>query len=223
MTRGTPEYIEAVQRVKIDFFTEPWGMGWDIKGILHVGTNDGYEMQFYRSMGIEHLAGVEPLPSAIAKFRDKYHDIPLLEFALSDYNGNAPLIVVLPGDGQGSSLYKESTPHPDYDYSTTVQVEVRRGDSLNLDWSLYDCMVMDVQGMELQALKGFGERLKGFRMLSIECSIDPVYVGEAPASEVEAYLASMGFERKTPLEVHNDVFFVRRDADRGGVLTGVGC
>lgn len=209
MTRHTHKYIESVQRVKIDFFTEHLGL--DITGILHVGTNDGYEMRFYRDMGIEHLAGVEPLPSAIVLFRNNYPLIPLFECALSDHNGSAPLTVVLPGDGQGSSLHAEVAPHPDYDYSTTAEVLVCRGEVLPLPWDLYDCMVMDVQGHELQALRGFGERLKGFRMLSIECSIEPVYQGGAAASEVEAYLDDIGFERRSPLEVHNDVFFTRRD------------
>ena len=208
MTRGTPEYIEAVQRVKIDFFTEHLGL--DINGILHAGTNDGYEMQFYRDMGIERLAGVEPLPSAIALFRKKYPWILLFEYALSDHSGKSPLTVVLPGDGQGSSLHAEVSPHPEYDYSTTIEVQAIRGDALPLPWDLYNCLVMDVQGHELQALRGFGERLRGFQMLSVECSIEPVYHGGATAAEVEAYLDSMGFERRSPLEEHTDVFFTRR-------------
>lgn len=209
MNRNSPLYIEAVQRVKIDFFTQQLGL--DIKGILHVGTNDGYEMQFYRDMGIKHLAGVEPLPSAIKSFRESYPLIPLFDCALSDCDGTSWLTVVLPGDGQGSSLHAEVTPHPDYDYTTQIEVQVRRGDSIDIDWPLFDCMVMDVQGHELPALRGFGERLRGFRMLSIECSIDPVYHGGAAADEVVAYLDSMGFSRRSPLEVHNDVFFTRRD------------
>ncbi len=207
MNRSTPEYREAVQRVKIDFFTEHLQM--DIKGILHVGTNDGYEMHFYRAMGIEHLAGVEPLPSAISLFRNKYPDIPLFEYALSDRAGTADLNVVTPGDGQGSSLLVECRPNPDYDYNTRIEVEVVRGDYLPLDWSLYDCMVVDVQGLELEVLRGFGYRLLGFRMLNVECSIDPVYQGGAAASEVESYLNNMGFERRSPLEAHNDVFFTK--------------
>lgn len=209
MNRNTPEYREAVQRVKIDFFTEKLGM--DIIGILHVGTNDGYEMQWYKKMGIWHLAGVEPLPSAVAAFERAYPDIRVFQCALSDHKGWEPLNVVTPGDGQGSSLLKECSPDPNYDYDSTMEVHVKRGDSLPLDWHLYDCLVVDVQGMELPVLKGFGERLRGFRMLNVECSIKPIYVGEAPASDVEAYLDSMGFHRMSPLEVHNDVFFVRKD------------
>jgi hypothetical protein len=121
------------------------------------------------------------------------------------------LTVVTPGDGQGSSLLAEISPSPEYSYDTQVEVSVRRGDSLELSWGKYDCMVVDVQGMELEVLRGFGLRLRGFKMLSVECSIDPVYAGGAPASEVEAYLSEMGFIRKSPLEVHNDVFWVRED------------
>jgi FkbM family methyltransferase len=209
MNRGSPEYIEAVQRVKIDYFTEHLGL--DIKGILHVGTNDGYEMQFYRSMGIEHLAGVDPLPSAIGLFREHYPDIPLFEYALSDVPGRAMLNVVTPGDGQGSSLLVECRPNPDYNYNSQVEVEVRRGDSLPIAWENFDCMVVDVQGLELPVLVGFGDALRGFRMLNIECSIEPVYEGGARAADVDSYLASMGFVRKSDFEIHNDVFWVRED------------
>jgi FkbM family methyltransferase len=213
MNRTTPEYREAVQKVKISFLTEKLGL--DIHGIVHVGANDGYEMQWYRAMGIEYLIGVEPLPSAIALFHAHYPTIPLLEYALSDHSGWAELHVVTPGDGQGSSLLRECRPNPHYDYNTRVQVWMTRWDVILLmqRWIWppdYDCLVMDVQGNEMAALRGFGESIRHFRMLNIECSREPVYEGGAPAHEVEAYLDAMGFERRSKIEEHDDVFFTRR-------------
>jgi hypothetical protein len=70
---------------------------------------------------------------------------------------------------------------------------------------------VDVQGLELPVLKGFGEKLKWFKMLNVECSAVPVYEGGVPASEVELYLNSQGFVRMTPIEVHDDVMYVRKD------------
>lgn len=209
ITRNTPEYRESIDRVKISYFTEQRGI--DIRGILHVGTNDGYEVHYYKRMAIENLAGVEPLPSAIAAFRAAHPDILLFECALSDQPGKALLNVVTPGDGQGSSLLVECRPNPDYDYNTQVEVEVRRGDSLPLDWDRYDCLVVDVQGLELPVLRGFGERLRGFTMLNIECSAVPIYEGGVAASEVEAYLDTMGFVRMTPIPEHDDVFFLAKE------------
>lgn len=209
LNRDTPDYRESVQWVKVSYFTEQRGM--DIRGILHVGTNDGYEVHHYKKMGIAHLAGVEPLPSAIEAFHAAHPGVPLFECALSDRPGKAMLTVVTPGSGQGSSLLVECHPHPDYDYSTQVEVEVSRGDCLPIAWDNFDCLVVDVQGMELPVLRGFGERLRGFAMLNIECSLEPVYQGEAPAAEVEAFLDGMGFARMTPLETHNDVLFVSKD------------
>jgi len=210
MNRGTPEYVESCQRVKVGYFTES-DLHMDIKGIIHVGCNDGYEMHHYKLMGITNLIGVDPLPLACQKFRHLLPEIPLYECALSDEPGKAMLNVVTPGDGQGSSLLVECRPNPDYDYNTRIEVEVRRGDSLPLVWELYDCLVVDVQGLELPVLKGFGEKLKWFKMLNIECSAVPVYEGGVPASEVDLYLNWQGFIRMTEIPEHDDILFVRKD------------
>ena len=82
----------------------------------------------------------------------------------------------------------------------------------------YNCLVVDVQGMELQVLKGFGPHLDGMDCLNIECSEVPIYGGEAPASEVVAWLGERGFEAISPIEPHNDVLFVKNGVEE--VLSG---
>ncbi len=210
MNRGTPEYIEHCQRVKVGWFTES-DLKMDIHGIVHVGCGDGYEMHHYKLMGITNLVGVDPLPLACQKFRQLLPEIPLYECALSDVPGKAMLTVVTPGDGQGSSLLVECRPNPDYNYDTRIEVEVRRGDELPLVWELYDCLVMDVQGNEGKALQGFGTKLDWFRMINVECSAVPIYEGGASANEVELFLNWRGFVRMTEIPEHDDVLYVRKD------------
>ena len=209
---NSPAYKDARWRVKINHFTE---QGLQIKGIVHVGANDGYEMQFYQAMGIENLIGVEPLPSAAALFRAKYPSIRLLQCALSDHN-DFRLLHVTEGDGQGSSLLVDAYPNPQYKFLPDVDVAALRWDSLidgaaylPIDPALYDCLVMDVQGYEWEALHGFGKYLSYFNMLNIELSRKPVYEGGKPAQEVVDWLATQGFKQDSPIEEHDDVFFIR--------------
>lgn len=204
---SSPEYREARWRVKINHFTE---QGLQIHGIAHVGANDGYEMQFYQAMGIWHLLGVEPLPSAAALFRAKYPNIPLFQYALGDHNTTAPLHVT-EGDGQGSSLLVDAYPNPQYKFLPDEQVTVVRWDFLvnYMNPCLYDCLVMDVQGYEWEALHGFGSYLSYFNMLNIELSREPVYRGGKRAQEVVDWLATQGFKQDSPITEHDDVFFIR--------------
>ncbi|KKL26568.1 hypothetical protein LCGC14_2394040, partial [marine sediment metagenome] len=84
----------------------------------------------------------------------------------------------------------------------------------------YNCLVVDVQGMELQVLKGFGPHLDGMDCLNIECSETPVYEGEAPAYDIVVWLAARGFYNITPIQAHNDILFVKRRYLIEEVLSG---
>ena len=73
--------------------------------------------------------------------------------------------------------------------------------------SPYGTLVVDVQGMELETLEGFGEHLRHFTYLCIELSAKPVYDGEASAAEVINFLALYGFRQRTIVAEHADVVF----------------
>lgn len=207
---NSPEYREARWRVKINHFTE---QGIQINGIIHVGANDGYEMHWYKQMGIEHLIGVEPLSSAQILFGQKHPDVPLFGYALSDRDG-VGVLHPTEGDGQGSSLLVDAYPNPQYKFLPDVHVILRRWDSIvrecsGFDFDLYDCLVMDVQGYEWEALHGFGDTLQSVNMINVELSREPVYHGGRPAQEVADWLIKQGFLQDSPIETHDDVFFIR--------------
>lgn len=53
---------------------------------------------------------------------------------------------------------------------------------------------LDVQGYELQVLKGCSDRLKLFAHVYVECSFVELYTGQSLASEVIAHLHTCGFD-----------------------------
>ncbi len=96
--------------------------------------------------------------------------------------------------------------------------EIIRFDAAGIDISgAYNTLVIDVQGMELQVLRGFGEQLKEFSFLVVECSEVPMFEGEAPADAVIDYLLEMGFLQDSPVYSHDDVMFIRKDLN--GILS----
>lgn len=222
--RNSENYKEARWRVKIGHaFLEK---GYDIKGVVHVGANDGYEVQYYLQLGIENAICFEPLPSACRRFRDQYHPwmysgkVRLFELALGNQNRETKLYIA-PGDGQGSSQLLPTADyqkeHPEYDYTTfppLTILERRFADlvkDIEFDPDLYDCLTIDTQGTELEVLQGFENYLKNFKYLNIECSSEPVYECGAPAQEVIDFLKSFAFIQDSPTEIHNDIFFIRED------------
>ena len=212
MNRGTPEYNDAIGRVKVSIFTGP-PYNLNITGLIHVGTNYGYEMRWYQRMGIVNLMGFEPLPTAVEQFQKLYPTIPIFPYALGDTNDVYGALSVYAGDGQGSTLLHEINRDPNALIVECVPVVVRRFDSIH--WGLkvikeYNCLVIDVQGFELQVLKGFGEYLDSIEMISVELSRVPLYEGEATAAEVCEWLEERGYMRISPIEDHNDVFFIHR-------------
>ena len=80
---------------------------------------------------------------------------------------------------------------------------------------------IDVQGAELDVLKGFGALLREFRYVYVELSFVPLYTGQPLADEIIAFLRADGFHLRG---VHNlsvdgegraiqaDFLFVRDDA-----------
>jgi FkbM family methyltransferase len=77
---------------------------------------------------------------------------------------------------------------------------------------------IDVQGAELDVLRGCGELLERFRYVYVELSFVVLYVGQALADEVIAYLAGRGFrlrgvhnlrEDRQGQAIQADFFFVR--------------
>lgn len=225
INRSSPEYQEAKWRVKIGHaFLEK---GHDIKGVIHVGANDGYEVEYYLRLGIEHVMCFEPYDLACKAFKEKYKNeiasgkVRLYEFALGDRD-ETRVLHVAPAGGQGSSLSKV---RPEFDnvspFMDTAQdkfgtqnIQVKRFDSFilindNINMDDYDCLVVDTQGTELQVLRGFGVYLSYLKYLNIECSEKPVYEEEVPASEVIEYLKGMGYHQDTPIEPHNDIMFTK--------------
>lgn len=206
----SPDTRDAIERVKIGIFLQ---RGYPLKGgVVHVGANEGYEVEWYLKLGLKPVLCFEPLMEAAEKFWAKYpREVAHLELlALGNIDGNA-LLHVTQGDGQGSSLLPElpSEYHEVFGDMVSIARFSTWARDAEFDWKQYDTLVIDTQGTELDVLRGMDEYIAGFRFLNIECSMIPVYAGGAYAEEVIVYLKRWGFKPITPIEPHNDILFVK--------------
>jgi FkbM family methyltransferase len=197
-------FQEAVDGVKIGHFVRKGGK---IRGVVHVGANDGEEIPFYLALGAQKVMAFEPLAQH-ARLPNQFDKrVWFWPIALGDGN-YSKVLNVSEGTGKGSTFLQEID--TGYQWVDRQFANVRRFDHLYIDLAPYNVLVVDVQGMELEVLKGFGKQLQAFDFLNIECSAVPLYVGEAPASAVIDYLSLQGFEQDTPIQAHDDIMFIRK-------------
>jgi FkbM family methyltransferase len=142
----------------------------------------------------------------------RYH---VLHHAVSDFDGPATFIVNHCVD-MCSSLRKQ-VGDPWHD---ELPVEVRRVDTL-MDEGLLpqgaDYCQIDVQGSELEVLKGGPRFFSQVMMAWVEVEFQPLYVGQALYPEVRAEMERLGFEQVTDVDLDpsgrewDDALYVRRE------------
>ena len=191
-----------------------------MSGVIHVGAHKGEEVASYLKAGRFPIILFEP---QIFEWKAK-HGVMLVNVALSNFNGSMQMLIPHHLDdgskldtmsASGLMLNHENaiangwTPT---DFDLLVVPVVRFDDWAPMNYPPQSCKTLniDVQGMELQVLEGFGKYLEEFNDLTIECSSPPLYEGGAPAEVVVDYLESKGFHAASPILRHGDIKFNRR-------------
>jgi len=130
----------------------------NITGIIHIGAHYGEEIKDYIDNGIQKLLLFEPLEDNYNILLDRINglnaNIKLHKVALGSEIKEATMYVS-DNEKQSSSILKPKkhlTHHPDVYFPDMENVEVNILD--NYDTFEYNFISMDVQGYELEVLKG---------------------------------------------------------------------
>lgn len=176
----------------------------DIKptGVLHVGANIGEESVQYEEQGIKNVIWIEANPDIYNVLTDNVSKFGhrCLNFCAGDENKDVTFHIAN-NNGQSSSVLELGTHrknHPSVRYTHDVQVSMLRIDTFfseeRLEWlEGIDFISMDVQGFELQVLKGMGDLMKQFKYVYAEVNKEEVYQGNGLVGEVDQYLSKFGF------------------------------
>jgi len=169
--------------------------------VVDVGAHKGQFALAVRAAGFDcPIVAFEPLPDVFARTAERFRSDPAYEvrnLALSDAAGTQTMQVS--GHDDSSSLLligeKQSTFFPGREAVATVEVAVSTlGDELQgLDMAAPALLKIDVQGSELDVLRGARDTLGRFDHLYVECSTTEMYVGQPLASEIVAYLFERDF------------------------------
>jgi FkbM family methyltransferase len=176
--------------------------GIQIHGVLHIGAHECEERGFYSSVGItpENTVWVEAMHDKVALAKSR--GIPnMYQAVISDVDDQTVKFNVS-NNGQSSSILEFGThavQHPWVHYikstqETTVTIDTfckREG----IDPSKYDFWNFDIQGAELQALRGATDAIKHAKAVYLEVNTDTLYKGCALLPEIDDFMTSHGFTR----------------------------
>ena len=173
----------------------------DIKpnGVLHIGAHLAEESEIYERFGWVPVIWVEANPALVSLMKKKLlpskHTI--LQAAISDINGEKKEFY-LSNNSQSSSLLKFKL-HKKYykniTYVDKLEVLTSRIDSLLNSYNVPNFINLDIQGMELQALKSFGNYLNKVDYVYSEVNKKELYLGCNLVDEIDIFLESNGFKR----------------------------
>jgi FkbM family methyltransferase len=190
------------------------------KGIIHIGAHDLEEMGAYISCGVSKIVWIEGNPDLVSKnIRRVDGESQKLLHALVYSEDGKNVVFNITNNLQSSSILefgKHKDYHPQVDFTESRPMTTTRIDSLlnvnGINPQEFDFVNLDIQGVELQALKGFGEYLYGVKYIYTEVNVGEVYKGNDSIEDLDTYLGEIGFKRVetkiTPYE-WGDAFYMK--------------
>jgi len=190
----------------------------NIKGIIHIGAHFGQEIPDYIDCGIQDMVMFEPLEENFKVLAEKAKDLNANivghQVALGPEPGKTKMYVS-DHNRISSSILKPKvhlTHHPNVKFPETEEVEVNCLD--NYDCFNYNFINMDVQGYELEVLKGGKKTLEKVDYVYCEVNRDEVYENNAFVEELDEFLSDYNMERVMTSwegQIWGDALYVRKN------------
>lgn len=190
-----------------------------ITGIFHVGAHYGEEIETYNELGISEVMYFEPLKEAWEVLSKKIPPSHLFKMALGNETKQVTLNVDSGNNGQSSSILKPKlhlAQYPHIKFEKTEEVSQYRLDDVPFikdNIKHYNMINMDVQGYELEVLKGAINTITSqIDYIMTEVNREELYENCVQVSELDKFLNALYFYRvETSWEgkTWGDAFYIK--------------
>lgn len=174
---------------------------WNVKptGVLHVGAHLGEEAKAYEESNWVPVVWIDAQPQLCEELRlnlnPRNHEIICaaiwdkagieIDFNVSSNSQSSSLLEF----GTHASNYPQNTVVDKYSVQTSTLADIKpRFQNLNF-------LNLDIQGVELQAVKGFSSGISSISWIYTEVNREEVYIGCTKVDDLDRYLESNGFRR----------------------------
>lgn len=171
----------------------------NITGIIHIGAHYGEEISDYINNGIRDIILFEPLSDNFRILEQNVKELNAnivgYQVALGSSSGTA-IMYVSSNEKQSSSILKPKvhlTHHPNVSFTSTEIVEVKTLDQFEI--CNFNFINMDVQGYELEVLRGASKTLPHVDYVYCEVNRDEVYENNAFIEQIDEYLSQYNLDR----------------------------
>lgn len=172
-----------------------------IKGIIHLGAHEAEELEFYTKYDLP-CVWVEGNPQLISKVQSRIESLVnhvCYQALLWSHSGESKQFNVT-NNGQSSSMLpmaEHSSYYPDIKNIQTLTLTTTTVkdliDSNHIDIQTYNFANLDLQGVEYEVLKGFGDYLANIDFVYSEVNVGELYKGVCHLPEFNSFMESQGF------------------------------
>ena len=171
----------------------------NVSGVIHIGAHYGEEVSNYVNLGIDDIVLFEPLKENFEVLKNNVSELNanIIGYCVALGNKNQNVNMFLSSNNlESSSVLKPKIHlnlHPEVVFSGEESVEMKRLDDFLFE--NYNFINLDVQGYEMEVLKGAEKTLKNIDYLYCEVNRNEVYEGNAYIGEIDNYLSNYNMRR----------------------------
>lgn len=171
----------------------------DAGPVIHVGAHEAEERESYMSLNLTPRIWIEAQPDLVSRLRERLD--PPEDQVLQGAAWSASGILFnlnIASNSQSSSILElgsHSTNYPDITYVGTVQVHTIVLEDVLAKMERVALLNLDIQGAELQALKGASDELAKVQAIYTEVNFEELYKDCPLVGEIDSYLLGYGFKR----------------------------
>lgn len=173
-----------------------------ISGVLHIGAHHGQEYREYMKNNIENVIFFEPVRDTFNILQNNIKDprVLLVNKALGSENKKILMNIEKNNGGMSSSIlnpkiHLEMYPH--IQFIEKEEVEMITLDSyMNEITEKFNFLNIDVQGYEMEVLKGSERTLTNIDYIMTEVNLQEMYENCVLLNDLDSFLKQFGFVRK---------------------------
>ena len=188
----------------------------NVSGIIHIGGHYGNEIGKYKEHNVENVVLFEPLSSNFEVLQKTIEKVGgnIIAHQVALGNDNRKVMMnISSNEAQSSSILTPKvhlTAHPEVSFTGTEEVEMKKLDDYN--YKDYNMIVVDVQGYELEVLKGSTKTLNDIDYIMTEINFEHLYENCVLAPELDEFLDKYSFKRVATVDTGKgwgDAFYYR--------------
>lgn len=177
-----------------------------VTGILHIGAHTCEELQSYLQLGVNNnnIYWIEAIQELVDAKIQQNANIKIYQAVISDKDDEEITFNITrnahTGDSQSSSILdfgSHAISHPQVKIVNKRKMKTSRMETViernNIDMSIVNFVNLDIQGVELRALKSMEKYLSNIKYIYTEVNTEQVYKDCDQMNDLTNYLKTLGF------------------------------